>query len=183
LFVCSQRNLGAAAERSQALGLSQLAEYFAGKAREERGHEQWAVQDLLRLPDAATRGLHPAAASLALGHLQRELVAEHPLCMLAYAVWAEYLTALLGDEWLKLLANNGYDRDAVSAVSKHVEADTQHAPEGFAALDHFWEGTPSAQRILESVARAQRLFELLCEEVCEATEPANPEDVRAPLPS
>jgi hypothetical protein len=98
-------------------------------------------------------------------------------------VWAEYLTALLGDEWLKLLAHNGYDRDAVSAVSRHVEADSQHAPAGFTALDHFWEGTPSAQRILEAVERAQRLFELLCEEICEAADAPIPDDVRAPLPS
>jgi hypothetical protein len=182
-FVHSQENLVAGAERADALGLPELSEFFRAKVIEERGHDQWAIDDMLQLPRAATAGLRPAAASVALVQLQVELVAQHPICMLAYAVWAEYLTALLGAEWLAMLANSGYQRTQVSAVANHVEADDGHALAGLAALDRFWQGTPATAQILEAVSRAQALFEAFCDEICELAEPTLGGHVSANLPS
>jgi hypothetical protein len=168
VFSHSQLNIRAAADRAAALQLGELAAYFRDKAAEEQGHERWAETDLTQLPADVTRGLAPAAASHALVALQRELIAQHPACFLAYVVWAEYLTASLGDEWLRLLAGCGYDRTSVSAVAKHVEADADHALLGFDAIDRLWQGVPGAAAILRGVECAQCGFEAFCVEICEA---------------
>lgn len=185
VFVHSHRNVVAAAARADQLALPQLAAYFRAKAAEESGHDQWAEQDLSRLPAQVTQAVEPAAASRALVALQADLLQRHPLCFLAYAVWAEYLTARYGGEWLRMLASSGYDRTSVSAVTKHVEADADHALEGFEALDRFWQAAapprrsedqsgqdgvaaqPSASDIMDGVRRAQLGFEAFCAEICQ----------------
>jgi len=172
VFKQSQANIRAAAVRAEALQLSELAAYFREKASEEQGHEQWAENDLQQLPDDAVQGIEPAAACLALVALQELLIDQHPLCFLAYTVWAEYLTASLGAEWLSLLANCGYDRSAVSAVAKHVDADVDHAFEGFDALDRLWHGEPAAVDILAGIEHAERGFETFCIEVSQLDRPA-----------
>ena len=182
VFTHSQANILAAAERADALQLPELAAYFRDKACEERGHEQWAANDLTQLPTRAVEGVEPAAACRALVALQGALIEQHPLCFLAYTVWAEYLTASLGDEWLRLLANCGYERSAVSAVAKHLEADVNHAFEGFDALDRLWQGVPGSAEILAGVELAERGFETFCAEICEAERPTAG-DVRLGLPT
>jgi hypothetical protein len=182
VFIHPQANILAAARRADALGLSELAAYFRDKAGEEHGHEHWAENDLQQLPTQAVRGVEPAAACRALVALQGALIDQHPLCFLAYTVWAEYLTASLGDEWLRLLANCGYERNAVSAVAKHLEADMSHAFEGFDALDRLWLGVPAASEILAGVELAEHGFETFCAEICE-TERPSAGDVRLGLPT
>jgi hypothetical protein len=172
VFTHSQANIRAAAGRAEALQLSELAAYFRAKASEEHGHEQWAEHDLQQLPDDAVQGIEPAGACLALVALQEVLIDQHPLCFLAYTVWAEYLTASLGAEWLSLLANCGYDRSAVTAVAKHLDADADHAFEGFDALDRLWHGEPGAADILAGVEHAERGFEAFCIEISELDRPA-----------
>ena len=167
LFTQSQINLHRAAARSEELGLPKLVAYFRDKCHEEHGHEQWAASDLSKLPLAAAEGVAPARGGLLLGQLQSVLLDEHPMCFVVYAVWAEYLTVLLGDEWLDALAVCGYERDGLSAVSNHVEADRHHAAHGFEALDGLWDGKPSLERLMESLKRAELAFEAFCDEICQ----------------
>jgi hypothetical protein len=183
VFARSQGNIIAAAERAQALQLPELCAYFRDKAAEEIGHDQWASNDLAHLPSRAVDGIRPAAGSVALVSLQRALIQEHPLCFLAYTVWAEYLTASLGDEWLHMLARSGYQRSTVSAVALHLEADQGHAFQGFEALDRLWRGLPSALEILAGVHSAERAFEIFCAEVCDAGQVSAVGDVRSSLPT
>lgn len=166
LFHHSQRNLAAAQVRARALEDERLANIFGAKAAEEVGHDQWASRDLSGLTPNAVSGIEPTAASRRLVELQRELIMEHhPLCFFAYSLWAEYLTVRLGDAWLHALANNGYARTSVTAVANHVDADREHAAEGFAVLDQLWDGQPERALILRSVERAQALFEAFCDEI------------------
>ena len=183
VFVHSQANIRAAAQRADALQLPELAAYFRAKASEEQGHERWAENDLQQLPSDAVRGIEPARACRALVTLQQALIDQHPLCFLAYTVWAEYLTASLGSEWLSLLANCGYDRGSVSAVAKHLEADVDHAFEGFDALDRLWHGEPDAAEILAAVEHAELGFDAFCTEISELDRPASAGDVRLSLPT
>lgn len=183
VFARSHANIIAAAGRAEALQLPELAAYFRGKAAEEVGHDQWAENDLQHLPTRAVADLQPAAGSVALVSLQTALIAKHPICFLAYTVWAEYLTASLGDEWLQMLARSGYERSSVSAVALHLDADRGHAFEGFVALDQLWQGVPSALEILDGVERAERSFEAFCAEICEASLPVAVGDVRSSLPT
>src|SRR5262245_47753898 len=95
LFSSSPELLRTAAQRSEALGRSALADYFRDKIHEEQGHDNWAATDLAKLPAAVTAGVRPAQAVVELVELQRSLIARDPICYVAYILWAEYLTALL----------------------------------------------------------------------------------------
>lgn len=183
VFMRSQANILAAAERCDALQLGELAAYFRDKASEEHGHDQWAANDLMQLPSQAIQGVEPAPACRALVALQTTLITQHPVCFLAYTVWAEYLTASLGDEWLRLLARSGYARSAVTSVAMHLEADVEHAFAGFDALDRLWQGAPDAAAVLAGVECAKRGFEAFCVEICEAQRPVTVGDVRLGLPT
>jgi hypothetical protein len=165
LFQQSELNLVRAAERSNALGLDELADYFLVKSREEKGHDGWAANDLAQLPRTVACGLQPAPAARRLVELQRELIEQHPLCFAAYALWAEYFTVLLGDEWLDALSAGGYARTQVTAIAKHVEADRDHAAVGFSELERLWHGEPRAELIFSAVERAQGTFEAFCQEI------------------
>jgi hypothetical protein len=166
LFVHSQRNLQHAAHTSDAMGLPHLAKYFAHKASEENGHDGWAIEDMTHLPAASLAKLSPAQSVVRLVELQRSLIAEHPMCFVVYALWAEYFTVLVGDEWLEALSASGYARSQVSAIAKHVEADREHAANGFNEIEQLWQGQPEPAVMLGVVTRASNAFEEFCEEIC-----------------
>jgi hypothetical protein len=166
LFEHSFPHLKMAADLAAESGSPELAKYLMQRAHEERGHDAWANSDLAQLPESLTKDLQPAAAVVKLLELQRVLIAKHPLCFVAYFIWAEYLTVLLGDEWLEALAKYGYDRSKLSAVAKHLDADREHAAEGFTELDRLWHGEPELQTLVEAVEQAHRVFEEFCDEIC-----------------
>jgi hypothetical protein len=162
----SQRNLVIASATSKHLGDADLTQYFAHKAGEENGHERWAIDDLARFPDAIVAGLRPSAAIVSLVELQRTLIDEHPVCFVAYCLWAEYFTVLVGDEWLDVLRQSGFERDRISSIDKHLATDRDHAAHGFDEIDRLWRGQPDRSTILAVVERAGRTFERFCGEIC-----------------
>jgi hypothetical protein len=180
LFQESQRSLALAAERSEQLGDAPLAEYFWRKVGEEHGHDEWASDDLAQLPAAASFEVSPARSIGRLIALQRELIAVHPICFVAYSLWAEYFTVLLGDDWLAALAANGYERGQVSAVAKHVDADRAHAAHGFAVMDRLWRGQPDQATVLRGVERAGAIFRAFCDEICCTSNASRPASVPQP---
>jgi len=166
LFACSERNLRRAALRARELGLEPLAEHLAQKAGEEHGHADWASADLSQLPEAVRGSDTPARELLNLVQLQGNLIDQHPLCFLAYALWAEYFTVLVGETWLAALSRSGFPREQVSAIAKHIEADREHAATGLRVIDTFWTGDPPLGEILAGVERACHTFERFCLEIC-----------------
>ena len=168
VFEQSQVSLALAAQRCQELGDTELERYFRAKVQEETGHQLWALDDLRRFGEHNQR---PAPSSVALVELQRRAIARHPFCMTAYAVWAEYFTVLLGDEWLDALAVSGYRRDGVTAITKHIEADRAHSAATFAELDRLWRGQPEPEVLLSIVEEAGRIFEDFSAEVCAESAP------------
>ena len=172
MFRQSEANVRVAAARCEDLELKPLLSYFRSKAREEDGHDQWAVNDLSRLPEEITSGIQPARAIVKLVELQTALIAEHPLCFVALIVWSEYTTALLGEEWLNALEVSGYSREQLSAVAKHIDADKGHASRGFRDLDELWTGDVALNVILDAVRRAQGLFESFCLEIYDVAQRA-----------
>lgn len=166
LFRNSQRNLEVAAAAARALDDAELSAYFARKAAEEKGHEIWAIDDLARFPQSVVAGLQPSPAILLLVDLQQTLIEEHPMLFVAYALWAEYFTVLVGDEWLDGLAASGFDRERISAIAKHLAADREHAARGFTEVDRLWRGQPAPEAIFAVVDRAGCIFERFCAEIC-----------------
>jgi hypothetical protein len=166
LFSCSEQNLRRAAARAHLLGLLPLAEHLEHKAKQERGHALWAEDDLQTLPDAARVNSQPARDLIRLVELQDRLIAQHPICFLAYALWAEYFTVLVADAWLAALAQSGFQRGQVSAIAKHIDADREHAATGLGVIDGFWTGDPPLGEITTGVAQACANFERFCLEIC-----------------
>lgn len=166
LFSHSEQHLLSAARRADVLGEPGLGHYFREKAIEEKGHDSWASADLARLPAASSAGIEPAQAVRGLVLLQKTLIAQHPMSYAAYVLWAEYLTTLLGDEWLAALAAAGYTRDQLSAAAKHLDADREHVLRGFADIEALWHGQPDPVLVLSAVERAAELFRAFCDEIC-----------------
>lgn len=166
LFSHSPELLRGAAQRSDELGRVGLGDYFRAKIHEEQGHDNWASSDLARLPASITAGIQPAQAVVQLVALQRSMIARDPMCYAAYVLWAEYLTALLGAEWLAALAAFGYSREQLSSVAKHLDADREHAPRGFDEVEGLWQAEPSTMVVLEGVEAAAGLFRGFCDEIC-----------------
>jgi hypothetical protein len=167
LFESSERNLRRAAVHARELGLSELAAYLARKSSEEQGHARWAEQDLAQLPAAARAQAAPTGELLRLVELQGQLIDRHPICFVAYALWAEYFTVLVGEPWLTALSRSGFSRAQVSAVARHLDADREHAATGLAVIDALWTGDPPLGEITTGVCEACHRFEGFCLEICE----------------
>ena len=167
LFDSSEGNLRAAAAKSRELGLHDLAEYFAHKAREENGHAAWAKHDLNALPQGVASGISSANAVLKLVELQSRAIVEHPYHYVGYSLLAESLTAQLGDEWLCALSVCGYQPAQLSAIAKHLEADREHTKQGLSEADALWRaGYPEADSVLRVMGEAKDLFMEFCDEIC-----------------
>jgi hypothetical protein len=160
----TEPNLELAAHRSLEGGRDDLAAYFRRKACEEHGHEAWAENDLSNFP-TSLRGMAPAPAIVELAELQRALIAEHPMCYAVYALWVEYLTVLLGDEWLAMFSDSGFPPTGLSAVANHLEADRDHVAFAFGQLDALWRDEPSITTLRSVVQRGGRLFVRFCDEL------------------
>lgn len=166
LFASSQDTLRLATERSQQLGDDKLTRFFRRKTREEVGHDHWATEDLTHLPMTATQRLDPADGVKRLVELQKSSIANHPLCFVAYILWAEYFSILVGDSWLDALETSGYARTQVTAISKHLELDRDHAARVLQEIDALDDGTLEPQALVTTVERACALFEAFCDEIC-----------------
>jgi hypothetical protein len=163
VFEHSHKNLGHAAQRARSLSLPKLAEYLQRKADEEHGHDRWAMDDLKKLP--AQTEIAPAQSLETFLRLQRDLIDQHPICFVAYALWAEYVTASVGDAWLQALASSGFQRDQVTAVGKHLDADREHAARAFDEIDELYTGEPGEAAVVGAVRAASQAFEAFCDEI------------------
>lgn len=131
-------HLERARARAVVLGHHELAEYFAQKWAEERGHHRWAEDDLQRLEEelqVITTGDY-ASGLLGWLHFLEETIERDPTDYLAHILFAEYLIAVRGPEWLALIEERcGVPVRMMTAVANHAELDKEHADEGIAAID------------------------------------------------
>jgi pyrroloquinoline quinone (PQQ) biosynthesis protein C len=131
------RHLALAAQRAREVDRPDLARYFEHKIGEEQGHDKWAQNDLGAL------GRSPAAASAEAPRACVELIAfldqsivHAPASYLAYILFAEYFTVLVGPAWIAALEQHcGIPRSALTVVANHVELDEDHVQEGLREID------------------------------------------------
>lgn len=131
-------HLRRARERALELGERPLAEHWAGKLVEERGHDRWADDDLGRLKGGFGVGPIDRCSPALLGLIRRNeaIIERDPALYLAYVLFAEYLIVLLGPTWLALIEERcGIPAAAFSVVGKHAELDREHTAEGLEAID------------------------------------------------
>src|SRR4029078_4112899 len=100
-----------------------LGTHFESRRHEEQGHDTWAEQDLEKVaPKAPPAGVLPSMVAL-VGWNARQIDAD-PTVYLAYILLAEYLTVIIGPQWLRVLADHcRIQPEATSVVANHVERD------------------------------------------------------------
>jgi hypothetical protein len=147
-------HLQAARKTAIARGNLELAVHFELKEREETGHEAWAESDMRRLAQCFgdIGQVTPSPSIVGLARFIERLIDEDPRLYVAYVLCVEYFTVLLGPAWIDALTGScGVPATALTVVSKHVEADAEHAREGFDALERFAAALELQPRVLLTV--------------------------------
>lgn len=171
----TQAHLGRARDRARDLESVALARYFEQKLEEERGHDHWAAQDLRVLMDGGRIGgaFAPVPAILELAHFIESTIDDDPRDYLAYVLWAEYFTVLVGGVFVnELVGRCGIDGNALTCLARHVELDADHADEGLDAIDRLIDDPARLRKMLAVVQLAGALFDRACDQMLEPAEPA-----------
>jgi hypothetical protein len=161
-------HLSLAEARARAIGQDDLASHFAAKRGEEQGHDRWAEADIARLCErfAVEVPAEPSAGMVAIVEANTKIVQEQPRLYLAYMLFAEYITVVLGPEWLSALADKcGIPADTMTVVNKHVELDKDHATEGCTAIDDFFDAAPT-DAVRVALRGMMERFAAFCDGLC-----------------
>jgi hypothetical protein len=161
-------NLRLACARAAQLGRTELAQFFEHKAEEERGHEQWADSDMAGLTArfGVTSPKAPARSIASLLDYLRTIIVEEPTQYLAYILFVEYVTVLIGPEWLRLLDERcGIPVSLMSVIDKHVELDKEHTAEGLKEIDRLVDNPQSVEPLRRALRCSMEYFDGFCSEV------------------
>jgi pyrroloquinoline quinone (PQQ) biosynthesis protein C len=164
-------HLSRAADRARSLGLIDLANHFAAKSRDEAGHEHWAEADMKRLSEAfgIVVPVEPTPEMRSIVDANEQIVMNDPEAYLAYILFAEYVTVVLGPEWLDALAKNcGISPSFVTVIEEHVELDKHHVLEGCHEIDTLVDpGRADAMR--QALRGMTNRFASFCDALCHAS--------------
>ena len=126
-------HLRRAKARARALGMMDLAQYFATKLGEEVGHDAWADADLGELKK---RGLvQHTDATIVPGMLRllrhnEQTIDKDPTLYLAHILFAEYFTVIATPPFLaEITSRCGIPAAAMTAITNHAELDKEHVRE------------------------------------------------------
>lgn len=173
-------SLSRAAARARAIGDDDLARHWEAKRGEEEGHDHWAESDLASVTMRSTipPSLDELPSARAIIDFQRAVIDEDPALYLSYVLFTEYLTLLLGPEWLRNLSEKcGIPRSSMTVIDNHIELDKDHVEEALENIDALVGDPRKLPRMREVVRESIALFEKFCVEV---TEEAH-HDVPAPV--
>ena len=161
--------LSLARDSAEQWGDLELRRFFQHKLGEEHGHDQWAESDLKEMGAhfgssvGATR--EPCRAILALVRDLERAIRVAPASYLAYILFAEYITVLMGPVWVDALREHcGVPADALSVVSRHAELDREHVAECVAEFDALLAAS-DAPRAFDTLRVAMSHFEAFCDEL------------------
>jgi pyrroloquinoline quinone (PQQ) biosynthesis protein C len=164
----TDKNLTLAQKRATELGRTNLARFFVDKRTEEDGHSRWAENDVRTLKGLFGVAPAEAPASSILGLLEylRTTIDEEPACYLAYILFAEYVTVLVGPEWLRLLERRcGLPSSAVTVVKNHVELDVSHVADGLEQIDRLVDDVNLMRPMQEALRKSMAYFDQFCSEI------------------
>jgi hypothetical protein len=156
-----------ARDRARDLGDERLAVHFENKRLEEQGHDAWAERDLARTSTTSTFPPPQIVSSMNdLLEYLRNTIDRDPVLYLAYVLFAEYVTVLVGDEWLGLLETNcGIPRSGVSVVGNHVELDREHVEHALDEIDALVGDPRKLPELRAVLLDTFRLFDRFCADV------------------
>jgi pyrroloquinoline quinone (PQQ) biosynthesis protein C len=164
-------HLDRARDRSRETGLDDLATYYREKLAEEDGHERWADHDLrvLRGHRKIVSQPSPVPAAIRLSAFLRRTIEKDPVLYLAYLLWAEYFTTLVGGEVIEHLVSRCHvPADALTCLANHVELDKEHTEENLDALDALVDEPRMLEPLRRVLDTSMALFDRMCEEIVEA---------------
>ena len=161
-------HLRRARARALARGARALADHYDHKLAEERGHDLWADHDLEKLRTcfgtSGRAGIVPALTAL-LEFLERTIDRD-PALYLAYVLFAEYVIAARGGEWLAVVRDVcGIPIGAMSVIARHAELDREHTHEGFETIDALVTEPAMLAPMREVLLASRDLFEGFCREI------------------
>ncbi len=145
-----------------------LAEWFAHKQVEEKGHDTWAVRDIsqVRSDDSGTQlafssQVVPAIRELVANNLA--VIDEDPALYLTYTLFTEYLTVIAGPEWLSILEERCHvPRAAMTVVGNHIELDKDHVEEALESIDRLVTDPKKLARMREVLKQHMTFFDEFC---------------------
>lgn len=182
LVKSSQRHLDQASRRAAELGRADLSAHLREKSDSELGHERWAERDLGNMQDLfglSSTSFHSQAIDELLAYLDA-VIAEDPARYLAYTLFAEYLTVLVGPVWVQLLEERcGVPASALTVVVHHVELDKDHVAAGLREIDGLLGEAADAAPFLQTLHASMRYFERFCDELYDAHRHGEPDGAGA----
>jgi hypothetical protein len=144
-------HLDIARTRAQQLGNDAIVPFLEEKIGDERGHDQWAANDLRRsgsTQDGFDLGRIAPATHRLLAY-SVDLIGEDPELFLAYMFFHEYITVVGGPELLADLdARCGIPTDHVTSVAHHVKLDRHHVEDDLAEIRAVLERSPEKAPLL-----------------------------------
>lgn len=129
-------NLRLACDVCAEKGMHNLASFYREKLNEEMGHDSWAEHDILCIDPNAdlTSTFTVVSPLLELDTSLKAGIKRDPFGFMAYILFVEYFTVLLGPEWVGLLTQH-CGVPAMTSISRHAELDKDHVEQDMRALD------------------------------------------------
>ncbi len=160
-------HLALACESARRAALPALARFYSEKLSEEVGHDEWAEEDLALLSARFQfeAKVLPSPAIVGLVRDLEALIERDPTAYLAYILFSEYLTVLVGPLWVSTLQERcGVPAAALSVISRHAEADREHVSEGRRFIDALAPAT-AEPRLVAAVDSAISRIVAFCDEL------------------
>lgn len=156
-----------AKEQAETMGLPRLAEFFAEKLSEEQGHDEWAAADRERLALSFGKAARqePLSAIRDLIRNTERAIERSPHHYLAYILFAEYLIVVLGPEWVQYLVACGVPREALTAVTHHVELDQHHVLDDCRVIDALIDDPALLAPLRDTLRETMERFSAFCDAV------------------
>lgn len=162
------RMLALAKQRALLQGDLELAKHYTRKDEEEAGHHVWAANDIhvLKQTKGADHLGGPATAILELIAYLESAIQKDPYHYLAYMLFAEYFTVLVGGAFLQNLVERcGVPANALTCVAKHVELDAEHTEDGIEAIDRLVVDPRQLEPMRQVVRTTMQFFDRFSDEI------------------
>lgn len=157
-----------AESRARELGDLELAHHYRRKQEEETGHDEWSSSDLIRLGRRFSRyvSYEPVPTAIRITEFQRSTIAQNPKAYLAYVLFVEYVTVLVGPAWVRALEERcGISSDMLSVVVQHAELDKEHVEEGLREIDALIGDDEELESLGQTLQATMRRFDDFYREV------------------
>lgn len=165
---------------ARARGDEALALHCDARRLEEVGHDRWAENDLAdiapSLPAPPSKEITPSMRAL-VDHLAERIEVD-PTLYLAHCLFAEYLTVIIGPDFVRLLDEKcGVAKTSMTVIDKHVDLDRAHVEHALDEIDELVTDPRKIGPMRETARASMAFFEAFCAEV---TEEARYERARVP---